>query len=87
LAKGIPFAIFIASRGTRLNKKGENFDMERLFSVYRIVGDDRILVGGLVERRRSRRMRSNQKALVEAAKRKFKELPEEEIIIILEEEK
>jgi hypothetical protein len=70
-----------------LNKKGEDLDMERLFSVYRIVGDTRILVGGLVERRRSRRMRSNQKSLVEAAKRKFKELPEEEIIVVLEEEK
>jgi hypothetical protein len=70
-----------------LNKKGENLDMERLFSVYKIVGDTRILVGGVVERRRSRRMRSNQKALVEIAKRKFKELPDEEIQIVLEEEK
>jgi hypothetical protein len=70
-----------------LNKKGENLDMERLFSVYKIVGDTRILVGGVVERRRSRRMRSNQKALLEIAKRKFKELPGEDIQIVLEEEK
>jgi hypothetical protein len=73
--------------GTHLNEKGEDLDMERLFSVYKIVGDTRILVGGLVERRRSRRIRPNQKALVEIAKRKFKELPDEEIIVVLEEEK
>jgi hypothetical protein len=78
---------YLFFRGTHLNKKRENLDMERLFSVYKIVGDTRILVGGVVERRRSRRMRSNQKALVEIAKRKFKELPEEEIQIVLEEEK
>ena len=73
--------------GTRLNKKGEDPDMERLFSVYRIVGDTRILVGGVVERRRSRRMRSNQKGLVEIAKQKFREIPDEEIKIVLKEEK
>jgi hypothetical protein len=78
---------YLFFRGTHLNKKGENLDMERLFSVYKIVGDTRILVGGVVERRRSRRMRSNQKALLEIAKRKFKELPGEDIQIVLEEEK
>jgi hypothetical protein len=77
----------ISFGGTHLNEKGEDLDMERLFSVYKIVGDTRILVGGLVERRRSRRIRPNQKALVEIAKRKFKELPDEEIIVVLEEEK
>ena len=78
---------YLSFRGTRLNRKGEDLDMERLFSVYKIVGDTRILVGGLVERRRSRRMISNQKALVEIAKRKFRELPDEKIIVVLEEEK
>jgi len=61
--------------------------MERLFSVYKVVGDTRILVGGVVERRRTRRMTSNQKGLVEIAKRKFRESPDEEIKIVLKEEK
>jgi hypothetical protein len=78
---------YLPCRGTRLNNKGEDLDMEKLFSVYKKVGDAKILVGGMVERRRSRRMRSNQKALVEIAKRKFKELTDEEIEIVLEEEK
>jgi hypothetical protein len=70
-----------------LNKKGEVPDMEKLFSVYKVVGDTRILVGGVVERRKSRRMTSNQKGLVEIAKQKFKESPDEEIKIVLKEEK
>jgi len=61
--------------------------MEKLFSVYKVVGDTRILVGGVVERRKSRRKTSNQKGLVEIAKRKFKESPDEEIKIVLKEEK
>jgi hypothetical protein len=52
-----------------------------------VVGDTRILVGGVVERRQSRRMTSNQKGLVEIAKRKFRDLPDEEIKIVLKEEK
>ena len=70
-----------------MNKKGEGLDMEKLFSVYKVVGDTRILVGGVVERRKSRRKTSNQKGLVEIAKRKFKESPDEEIKIVLKEEK
>jgi len=61
--------------------------MERLYSVYKVVGDTRILVGGVVERRKSKRMTGNQKGLVEIAKRKFRELPDEEIKIVLKEEK
>ena len=61
--------------------------MERLFSVYKVVGDARILVGGVVERSQSRRLTSNQKGLVEIAKQKFKESPDEEIKILLKEEK
>jgi len=61
--------------------------MEKLFSVYKVVGDTRILVGGVIERRKSRRMTSNQKGLVEIAKKKFKESPDEEIKIVLKEEK
>ncbi|MGZ9265291.1 MAG: hypothetical protein ACXW4S_11125 [Candidatus Deferrimicrobiaceae bacterium] len=51
------------------------------------MGDTRILIGGVVERRKSKRMTSNQKGLVEIAKQKFKESPDEEIKIVLKEEK
>ena len=61
--------------------------MERLFSVYKIEGKTRILLGGLVERRKSRRRESNRSMLVEMAKRKFAESPDEDIKIILREEK
>ncbi len=60
--------------------------MERLFSVYKVEGKTRILLGGLVERRRSRRG-SNKKGLIEIAKRKFGESPGEDIKIVLKEEK
>jgi len=61
--------------------------LERLFSVYKIEGKTRILLGGLVERRKSRRRESNRSMLVEMAKRKFAESPDEDIKIILREEK
>jgi len=61
--------------------------LERLFSVYKVEGKTRILLGGLVERRKSRRRKSNGGGLVEMAKRKFAESPDEEIKIFLREEK
>lgn len=61
--------------------------MERLFSVYKVEGTSKILLGGLVERRKSRRRKSNRGGLVEMAKRKFTESPDEDIKIFLMEEK
>jgi len=61
--------------------------LERLYSVYKIEKGTKILLGGLAERRQSRRGRSNKKGLVEMAKRKFAESPDDDFIIVLEEEK
>ena len=61
--------------------------MERLFSVYKVEGKTRILLGGLVERRKSRRRKSNGGGLVECAKRKFADSPDEDIKIFLRKEK
>jgi hypothetical protein len=72
-------------------------ELERLFSVYKVEDGTRILLGGLVERRKSigglaerrksRRRKSNRGGLVELAKRKFAESPDEDIKIFLMEEK
>jgi hypothetical protein len=61
--------------------------MERLFSVYKVEDGTKILLGGLVERRKSRRRKSNRDGLVKLAKRKFAESPDEDINILLVEEK
>jgi len=66
---------------------GDIREVERLFSVYKVEGKSRILLGGLVERRKSRRVKSNRVGLVELAKRKFTESPDEDIKIVLKEEK
>jgi hypothetical protein len=51
--------------------EGDICELERLFSVYKIEGGTKILLGGLVER---------------IAKRKFAETPDEDIKIFLREE-
>jgi hypothetical protein len=61
--------------------------LERLFSVYKVKGKSKVLLGGLVERRKSPRGNSNGGGLVECAKRKFAESPDEDIKIFLREEK
>ena len=61
--------------------------MERLYSVYKVENGAMILLGGLVERRESRRGESNRRSLEEMAKRKFAKSPDEEIEIVLMEEK
>ncbi|MBP2682443.1 MAG: hypothetical protein H6Q79_482 [Deltaproteobacteria bacterium] len=61
--------------------------MERLYSVYKVENGAMILLGGLVERRESRRGESNRRSLEEMAKRKFAMSPDEEIEIVLMEEK
>ncbi len=60
--------------------------MTRLFSVYKVENGDRILLGGVVERRESRRKESNRRALVEMAKRKFATSPDDDFRIVLMEE-
>jgi len=62
-------------------------ELERLFSVYKVEGKTKVLLGGLVERRKSPRGKSNGGGLVECAKRKFAESPDEDIKIFLREEK
>ncbi|MBE0606751.1 MAG: hypothetical protein IH610_10740 [Deltaproteobacteria bacterium] len=61
--------------------------MERLYSVYKVENGELTLLGGLVERRESRRRESNRRSLEEMAKRKFAMSPDEEIEIVLLEEK
>lgn len=61
--------------------------MERLYSVYKVENGAMILLGGLVERRESRRGETNRRSLEEMAKRKFAKSPDEEIEIVLMEEK
>lgn len=60
--------------------------MARLYAVYKVENGTKILLGGVVERRDSRRKESNHHGLVEMAKRKFAESPAEELSIVLEEE-
>ena len=60
--------------------------MARLFAVYKVEAGTRILLGGLAERRKSRRIESNWHGLLEMAKRKYAESPKDELRIVLEEE-
>ncbi len=66
---------------------GDPLELQQLFSVYKVEGTTKILLGGVVERRKSRRRKSNRSMLVEMAKRKFAESPDEDIKIVLVEEK
>ena len=61
--------------------------MTKLFSVYKVENGDRILLGGLVERRKSRRGDSNRLGLLRMARLKFAETSDEEIRIVLREER
>jgi len=60
--------------------------LARLFAVYKVENGRRLLLGGLAERRETRRKESNQRGLVEMAKRKYAESPNEELRVVLEEE-
>lgn len=60
--------------------------MARLFAVYKVENGRKLLLGGLVERRKSKREDSDRGGLVELAKRKYAESPDEELKIVLEEE-
>ena len=60
--------------------------MARLFAVYKVENGTKLLLGGLAERRISRRPESNHRSLLEMAKRKYSESPGEELRVVLEEE-
>ena len=60
--------------------------MARLFAVYKVENGTKILLGGLAERRQSRPREDNQRGLLEMAKRKYAESPDEELRVVLEEE-
>jgi len=60
--------------------------LARLFSVYKVENGTKILLGGLVERRNAKREESNRRGLVELAKRKYAESPDEELRVVLKEE-
>jgi len=61
-------------------------ELARLFAVYKVENGTRFLLGGLAERRKSRRKESNHRGLVEMAKRKYAESLTEELRVVLEEE-
>jgi len=61
-------------------------ELARLFAVYKVENGRMLLLGGLAERRKSRRKESNRRGLVEMAKRKYAESPTEELRVVLEEE-
>lgn len=77
---------YLQANGTLSAGKEETGEMARLFSVYKVENGTRILLGGLVERRESRRKESNRRALVEMAKRKYAESPDDDFRIVLMEE-
>ncbi|GAB4362305.1 MAG: hypothetical protein Kow00128_01950 [Deltaproteobacteria bacterium] len=60
--------------------------MPRLFSVYKVENGEEILLGGLVERRKSRRDRSDRSGLMRIARKKFAGFPGEKLRIVLREE-
>ena len=60
--------------------------MARLFAVYKVENGRMLLLGGLAERREAKRKESNHRGLVEMAKRKYAESPNDELRVVLEEE-
>jgi hypothetical protein len=60
--------------------------LARLYAVYKVENGTKVLLGGLAERRKSRRKDSNLHGLVEMAKRKYAESIREELSLVLEEE-
>ncbi len=70
-----------------MQKGGEGAgEMARLFAVYKVENGTKFLLGGVAERRNSKRKESNHRGLLEMAKRKYAESPAEETRIVLEEE-
>lgn len=79
--------LFVGTTGRRRNReeKGDG-GMARLFAVYKVENGTKFLLGGVVERRNSRRKESNLRGLVELAKRKYAGSADEELRVVLEEE-
>lgn len=75
-------------QGMKLEKERveEADELARLFAVYKVENGTRFLLGGLAERREFRRKESNDRGLVELAKRKYAEPSSEELRVVLEEE-
>jgi hypothetical protein len=67
-------------------KRQEASELARLFAVYKVENGTKYLLGGLAERRESRRRESNRRALEEMAKRKYAEPHAGEFRVVLEEE-
>jgi len=73
-------------RARCLVKRGEEAArLARLFAVYKVENGTRVLLGGLAERRQSRRKDSDLHDLVEMAKRKYATAPDENLMVVLEE--
>jgi hypothetical protein len=70
----------------RKNSGEETVELARLFSVYKLENGTKVLLGGLAERRKDQRKESNRRSLVEMAKRKYAESPDEELRLVLKEE-
>ena len=69
------------------NGRGEEAgELARLFAVYKVENGTWILLGGLVERRKSNRKESNHRGLVEMAKQKYAESATDELRVVLKEE-
>jgi hypothetical protein len=68
--------------GVVKKREEEAGEMARLFAVYKVENGTRFLLGGLAERRNSRRKDSNHRGLVEMAKRKYAESPTEELRVV-----
>ena len=73
-----------SAEGRRKARGEETAELARLFSVYKLENGTRVLLGGLAERRKAKREESNHRALVEMAKRKYAESPDEELRVVLE---
>lgn len=67
-------------------RREEAGGLARLFAVYKVENGRMLLLGGLAERREAKRKESNHRGLVEMAKRKYAESPNDELRVVLEEE-
>ena len=66
-------------------RREEAVRLARLFAVYKVENGKKVLLGGLAERRKSRRKDSNLNGLVEMAKRKYATVPDDKLMVVLEE--
>ncbi len=76
--------MIVPPEGDAIGGGEEAAELARLFSVYKLENGTRVLLGGLAERRKAKREESNHRGLVEMAKRKYAESPDEELRVVLE---